>query len=198
MKKPFTIKCPAKVNLSLDVIKKRTDGYHDLQMIMHSIRLFDTLTLTAYPSASNEITLSTNLGFLPVDDKNLCAKAARIFLEETKLFAKVNIELKKRIPVGAGLGGGSSDAAGTLLALNPLMGEPLSKERLASLSKSVGADVPFFIYGGCMLAEGIGEILTPLPTLKDKTFVIAKPNPLLSSNHLTEPITCSLEFFFFL
>ena len=175
MKKPFTIKCPAKVNLSLDVIGKRDDGYHNLEMIMHTIRLFDTLTVTAYPASSAEITISTNLGFLPIDEKNLCAKAVRIFFEETKLFAKVNIELKKRIPVGAGLGGGSSDAAGTLLALNHLMGDPLSKERLAAISKKIGADVPFFIYGGCMLAEGIGEILTPLPTLKDKIFVIAKP-----------------------
>ncbi len=175
MKKPFTIKCPAKVNLSLDVVGRRPDGYHNLEMIMHTIRLFDTLTVTAYPASSTEIRISTNLGFLPIDDKNLCAKATRLFFEETKLFAKVNIELRKRIPVGAGLGGGSSDAAGTLLALNHLMGDPLSKEMLAHLAQKIGADVPFFIYGGCMLAQGIGEILSPLPTLKDKTFLIAKP-----------------------
>lgn len=175
MKKPFTIKCPAKVNLSLDVIERRQDGYHNLEMIMHQIRLFDTLTVTLYPASSSEITLSTNLGFLPVDDKNLCAKATRIFFEETKLCAKVNIELKKRIPVGAGLGGGSSDAAGMLLALNHLTGKPLSKEKLSGLAQKIGADVPFFIYGGCMLARGIGEILSPLPVLNDKTFLVAKP-----------------------
>lgn len=176
VKKPLTIKCPAKVNLSLDVLNRREDGYHNLKMLMHTIKLFDILTVTAYPSDTMQITLSSNLWFLPTDDKNLCVKAAGIFLEKIKCYARVNIKIHKNIPVGAGLGGGSTDAAGTLVALNRLFGGPLSKNALAELASQIGADIPFFIYGGCMLAEGIGEILSPLPVLTDVIFVIAKPN----------------------
>lgn len=175
MKKPLVIKCPAKVNLSLDVVNRREDGYHNLRMIMHTVKLFDTLTVTAYPSADTEITLSSNLKFLPVDERNLCFKSAKLFLEKAKICARVNIKIQKNIPVGAGLGGGSTDAAGTLLALNTLFDSPFTKPALLELAKTIGADVPFFIYGGCMLAEGIGEILTPLPSLKDAVFLLAKP-----------------------
>ncbi len=175
MKKPLVIKCPAKVNLSLDVVNRREDGYHNLRMIMHTVKLFDTLTVTAYPSDVTEITLSSNLKFLPVDERNLCFKSAKLFLEKSKLCARVNIKIQKNIPVGAGLGGGSTDAAGTLLALNTLFDSPFAKPALLDLAKTIGADVPFFIYGGCMLAEGIGEILTPLPALKDAVFLLAKP-----------------------
>ena len=175
MKKPLVIKCPAKVNLSLDVVNRREDGYHNLSMIMHTVKLFDTLTVTAYPSADTEITLSSNLKFLPVDERNLCFKSAKLFLEKAKICARVNIKIQKNIPVGAGLGGGSTDAAGTLLALNTLFDSPFTKPALLELAKTIGADVPFFIYGGCMLAEGIGEILTPLPSLKDAVFLLSKP-----------------------
>ena len=176
MKRELTVKCPAKVNLSLDVTSKREDGYHNLEMIMHTIRLFDTLTVICENSEKTEITTSSNLSYVPNDERNLCYKAAQLFFDETGLSAKVHIDANKKIPVGAGLGGGSSDAAGTLVALNKLMRNPLSQDRLAAISKGIGADVPFFIYGGCMLAEGIGEILTPLPQLDGATFLIAKPN----------------------
>ncbi|MBE7032206.1 MAG: 4-(cytidine 5'-diphospho)-2-C-methyl-D-erythritol kinase [Ruminococcaceae bacterium] len=176
MKKELTVKCPAKVNLSLDVASRREDGYHNLEMIMHTIKLFDTLTVTYEEAAALEINISSNLSYVPNDERNLCFKAAQLFFDETGLAAKVHINANKKIPVGAGLGGGSSDAAGALTALNALSGKPLSKDRLAEISKNIGADVPFFIYGGCMLAEGIGEILTPLPQLENVTFLIAKPN----------------------
>lgn len=176
MKKELTIKCPAKVNLSLDVTSRREDGYHNLEMIMHTVKLFDTLTIICEDSKTTEITISSNLSYVPNDERNLCFKAAQLFFNETGLSAKIHIDANKKIPVGAGLGGGSSDAAGTLVALNKLMGNPLSQDKLAELSKGIGADVPFFIYGGCMLAEGIGEILTPLPQLENATFLIAKPN----------------------
>lgn len=176
MKKELTIKCPAKVNLSLDVTSRREDGYHNLEMIMHTIKLFDTLTVICENSEKTEITISSNLSYVPNDERNLCYKSAQLFFDETGLSAKVHIDANKKIPVGAGLGGGSSDAAGTLTALNKLMGNPLSQDKLAEISKNIGADVPFFIYGGCMLAEGIGEILTPLPQLEGVTFLIAKPN----------------------
>ncbi len=175
MKTSIKIKCPAKVNLSLDVVSRREDGYHNLEMIMHTVRLWDILTITFEKSQNTRLTLSTNSGFLPTDGKNLCAKAARLFLENANLCGNVTIHIQKNIPVGAGLGGGSSDAAGTLLALSRLTGNPLSAETLTALAKEIGADVPFFLYGGCMLATGIGEILTPLPPLKNAAILIAKP-----------------------
>lgn len=176
MKTTLKIKCPAKVNLSLDVVGRREDGYHNLEMIMHTVRLWDILTVSYEKASATHLTLSTNSGFLPTDDKNLCAKAARLFFESANLCGNIAIHIQKNIPVGAGLGGGSSDAAGTLLALSKLTGNPLSSSKLTEIAKSIGADVPFFLYGGCMLAEGIGEILTPLPPLKGVTFLIAKPD----------------------
>ena len=143
---------------------------------MHTIKLFDTLTIVCEDSETTEITISSNLSYVPSDERNLCYKASQLFFNETGLSAKIHIDANKKIPVGAGLGGGSSNAAGTLVALNRLMGNPLTQDRLATISKDIGADVPFFIYGGCMLAEGIGEILTPLPQLDGVTFLIAKPN----------------------
>lgn len=175
MKSVLKIKCPAKVNLSLDVVSRRDDGYHNLEMIMHTINLFDILDITVEDSIKTEIIVSTDSVILPTDDRNLCAKAAKLFLEESKQTAKVTIEIIKNIPIGAGLGGGSSDAAGTLLALNKLSGSPLPPSTLSRLAKGIGADVPFFLYGGCMLAKGIGEILTPLPALKGVSFLVAKP-----------------------
>ncbi len=175
MKKTIKIKCPAKVNLSLDVLRRRKDGYHDLEMIMHTVKLFDILSISFTPASEEEIVISTSSGIIPSNEHNICFKIAKAFLKEANLSAKVNIHIKKNIPVGAGLGGGSSDAAGTLLALNKLSGNPLSVPTLLEIAKEIGADVPFFLYGGCMLAEGIGEKLSPLPTLKDAVILIAKP-----------------------
>ncbi len=175
MKQTLKIKCPAKVNLSLDVVGRRDDGYHNLEMIMHTVRLWDILSISFEKAQSTRLMLSSNRGFLPTDDKNLCAKAARLFLDNSGICGNVSIHIQKNIPVGAGLGGGSSDAAGTLLALSRLTGNPLSASTLTILAKKIGADVPFFLYGGCMLATGIGEVLTPLPKLKNATILIAKP-----------------------
>ncbi len=175
MKKSMKIKCPAKVNLSLDVVNRRKDGYHNLEMIMHAVKLFDILDISFEAADKIDLKLSSDRKFLPTDDRNLCAKAAGLFLKKANIFGKVKIYIKKSIPVGAGLGGGSSDAAGTLLALNKLTGKPLSAKELAELAAQIGADVPFFLYGGCMLATGIGETLSPLPTLNDVIILIAKP-----------------------
>ncbi len=175
MKTSLKIKCPAKVNLSLDVVSRREDGYHNLETIMHTIKLWDVLNISFERAKNTRITLSTNRGFLSTDDKNLCAKAARMFLEDSEICANVAIHITKNIPVGAGLGGGSSDAAGTLLALSRLTDNPLSATQLTAMAKEIGADVPFFLYGGCMLATGIGEILSPLPKLSGATILIAKP-----------------------
>ncbi len=175
MRKTLKIKCPAKVNISLDVIGRRDDGYHNLEMIMHAVKLFDILDISFDFAAENELKISTDSGFLPTDARNLCAKAAKLFTEKTNLCGKIKIHIKKNIPVGAGLGGGSSDAAGTLLALNKLTSNPLSAKELSNLAAKIGADVPFFLYGNCMLATGIGEVLSPLPPLNGATFLIAKP-----------------------
>lgn len=176
MKNSLKIKCPAKVNLSLDVVRRRKDGYHELEMVMHTVNLFDTVDISIEDANEILVMVSTDSAIIPSDDSNLCAKAANLFLNEIGVFKKVNIYIEKNIPVGAGLGGGSSDAAGTLLALNQLLDNPLSAEVLAGLAKKIGADVPFFIYGGCMLARGIGEILSPLPSLREATILIAKPD----------------------
>ncbi len=171
--KHIEVKCPAKINLSLDVISRRSDGYHNLSMIMQEVKLFDILSFEI--SDGNEIILTSSDDSVPVDDTNLIVKAAKAFFDKTGISASTKIHLCKNIPMGAGLGGGSTDAAGTLTALNTLFDNPLTTDNLAVIAKTLGADVPFFLYGGCMLAEGIGEILTPLPPLTDAYIVLAKP-----------------------
>ncbi len=171
--KNYEIKCPAKINLSLDVVSRREDGYHNLSMIMQEINLFDILTFEI--SEGSEIILTSTDDSVPTDDSNLINKAAKAFFDKTGISASARIHLCKNIPMGAGLGGGSTDAAGTLTALNTIFDTPLTTDELAVIAKTLGADVPFFIYGGCMLAEGIGEILSPLPPLSDAYILLAKP-----------------------
>lgn len=171
--KTFEIKCPAKINLSLDVVSRRQDGYHNLSTIMQAINLFDTLTFEI--SEGNEILLTSTDKSVPTDDSNLIIKAAKSFFDKTGISASARIHLCKNIPMGAGLGGGSTDAAGTLTALNTIFDNPLTADELAVVAKTLGADVPFFLHCGCMLAEGIGEILSPLPPLTNAYILLAKP-----------------------
>ncbi|MBQ7097447.1 MAG: 4-(cytidine 5'-diphospho)-2-C-methyl-D-erythritol kinase [Clostridia bacterium] len=174
--KELQIKCPVKINLSLDVVNRREDGYHNLKMIMQEIKLYDILTFSIDEDCrQTQIILEADSTELPLDESNLIYKAAKLFFHKTEISASARIHLRKNIPMGAGLGGGSTDAAGTLLALNKVFGEPLTIARLAQMAKALGADVPFFLHGGCMLAEGIGEILTPIPPLKNVYIVLAKP-----------------------
>ncbi len=184
MKKELEIKCPAKINLSLDVINRRDDGYHNLSMIMHEINLFDILKISICDSTTSTIQFSCDNEDIPTDDSNLVVKMAKLFFEKTGITASARIHLCKNIPSGAGLGGGSSDAAGTLSALNTLFENPLEATELKTLAKSLGADVPFFLHGGCMLAEGIGEILTPLPPLGNAFVVVAKPDISISTAYV--------------
>ncbi len=184
MNKELQIKCPAKINLTLDVVCRRSDGYHNLSMIMQTINLFDIIKISVSESHSPCINLTCENKNVPTDDSNLIVKAAKLFLEKSGISAAVEINLEKNIPIGAGLGGGSSDAAGTLTALNTLFDNPLSKECLADMAKSLGADVPFFLNGGCMLAEGIGEKLSPLPPLENIFIVLAKPDISISTAHV--------------
>lgn len=160
----------AKLNLSLDILRRREDGYHDLQMVMQSISLADTLTIT--PGAGR---MDTNLSYLPADGRNLAQAAAAAFRAATGLDIQVDIAIQKHIPVCAGLAGGSSDAAAVLRALNEHTGAGLSPELLAKIGEAVGSDVPYCVLGGTALAEGRGEILTPLDPLPRCHVVVCKP-----------------------
>lgn len=164
----------AKLNLTLDVLGKRPDGYHDLRMIMQSVALADALTLKE--NGSGEVRVSTNLHFLPNNEKNLAAQAALRWWEARGQTPRgLDITIEKRVPVCAGMAGGSSDAAAVLRALNRAEGEPLSPPDLAKIGERVGSDVPYCVIGGTALAEGRGEILTPLPSLPRCWVVLCKP-----------------------
>lgn len=167
------INAPAKINLGLDVIRKREDGYHEVKMIMQSIRLFDRLTLTK--SKTPGIRLSTNLNFLPVNEDNLVYRSAKLLMDEFEITDGLDIRLDKRIPVAAGMAGGSTDAASCMLAINRLFELRLSTRKLMERGVKLGADIPYCIMKGTALSEGIGEILTPLPKAPDCYILIAKP-----------------------
>ena len=168
------VQANAKLNLTLDVLGKRADGYHDLRMVMQSVALSDTLRLT--PRGDGGVLARSNLSFLPGGEKNLAVKAALCFYERLgRPAGGLEIELEKRIPVCAGMGGGSSDAAAVLRALNEAEGAPFSPRELAALGEAVGSDVPYCVLGGTALAEGRGEVLTPLPSLPPCWVVVCKP-----------------------
>jgi len=172
--KTLTIAAPAKLNLTLDVLGRREDGYHEMNMVMQSVSLADELTLTVEPGEG--VALSTNLGFLPLDGRNLAAAAALRLREATGAdWGRLTIELTKRVPVCAGLAGGSSDAAAVLRGLNQLCGLGLRPEELAEIGERVGSDVPYCVLGGTALARGRGEVITPLPALPACWAVLAKP-----------------------
>ena len=169
------IKARAKLNLTLDVLGRREDGYHDLRMIMQSVDLADTLTVEE--NGTGELRVSTDLYFLPVNEKNLAAQAAMRYWEARGRSPRgLDIAIRKRIPVCAGMAGGSSDAAAVLRALNAMEGSPLSPARLAGIGERVGSDVPYCVLGGTALAEGRGELLTPLPPLPGCWAVLSKPD----------------------
>lgn len=169
------IKALAKLNLTLDVLGCREDGYHDMKMVMQSITLADTLTIS--PGTGPSIRVSTNLDFLPDGDKNLAAIAARAFWDAREEAPRpLDIAIEKRIPVCAGMAGGSSDAAAVLRGLNEQEGCPFTTMELAKVGEAVGSDVPYCVLGGTALAEGRGEILTPLPSLPKCWVVVCKPD----------------------
>ena len=182
--KSITLKCRAKINLSLDVTGRRENGYHDVELIFCEIPLHDTLTVSL--REDGEIKLSCDDASLPTDEKNIAYRAAQMFFEAAELSCGADILLEKRIPHGAGLGGGSSDAAGVLKALNELLDKRFTDTELMQIGARLGADVPFFIIGGCALAEGIGEILTPLPECTEFTYVLAKPKESISTKFVYE------------
>lgn len=168
------LKGRAKINLTLDVVGKRDNGYHDLEMIMQTINLYDTIYIrkTKVPG----VRLKSNYSWLPTNEKNIAYRAAELFFEESGINGGVSIEITKRIPVAAGLAGGSTDAATTLVGMNRLYETHYSKEKLMEMGLKLGADVPFCIARGTMLAEGIGEKLTPLVPMPSTYVVLVKPS----------------------
>lgn len=168
------VQAHAKLNLTLDVLGRRPDGYHDLRMMMQSIRLTDLLTLEE--NGGGELRVSTNLHFLPNNEKNLAAQAALRWWEARGQSPQgLDITIEKHVPVCAGMAGGSSDAAAVLRALNDMEGAPLSLPELAKIGERVGSDVPYCVLGGTALAEGRGEVITPLPPLPQCWVVLCKP-----------------------
>lgn len=168
------VEAPAKLNLTLDVTGKRTDGYHDMRMVMQSVSLCDRLTLRTEPGEG--LALTTDAGFLPVDRSNLAVSAALALREATGVdWRKLTIELEKHIPVCAGTAGGSSDAAAVLRGLNDLLSLGLTRQELAKIGEKVGSDVPYCVMGGTALCTGRGEVVEPLTALPPCYLVLAKP-----------------------
>lgn len=169
----ITRKAYAKINLGLDVTGKRADGYHIVRMIMQNVDLYDTLDFE--DNETGEIVLTASSSKIPTDDSNLICKVARQLQDKFNVKKGANINLVKRIPVAAGMAGGSTDGAAAYIALNRLWNLGLSKKELCDLAVSLGADIPYCIMGGTMLAEGIGEVLTEVRDLPHCDIVIAKP-----------------------
>lgn len=161
------------------MLKKRDDGYHDLRMVAQTVSLCDTIEIDL--SDDRSVTIDCNLSYIPTDERNLAVVAARLFFEETGLQYGAHISLNKRIPVCAGLGGGSADAAAVLRGLNTMLSTGLGTDKLCVLAARLGSDVPFCINGGTQLMEGRGEILTPLNPLPECYIVICKPKSSMST-----------------
>ncbi len=179
-----------KINLGLDVLGRRDNGYHDVRMVMQSVYVYDRICVEKKKNAGIE--LSTNLGYLPVNENNLAYKAAKLLMDEFSIEEGVKIYLEKHIPVAAGMAGGSSDAAAVLHGLNRMFGLGLSREDLMKRGLELGADVPYCIMRGTALAEGIGEVLTPLPKIPKCFALIAKPPIIVSTKTVYEKLD-SLE-----
>ncbi|ERK32173.1 4-(cytidine 5'-diphospho)-2-C-methyl-D-erythritol kinase [Clostridium intestinale] len=167
------IKAYGKINIALEVVGKREDGYHLLRMIMQNIDLYDLIELNE--KRSNDITIECNKPYVPKDDRNLAYKAARLFMDTYKINRGIHIDIIKNIPVAAGLAGGSTNAAAVLKALNEMFDVGASEQELMNLGVKLGADIPYCIKGGTCLCEGIGEKISELKSFKDKILVLVKP-----------------------
>ena len=186
MRNEVTLKALAKINLGLDVLGRRENGYHDVRMVMQTIYLYDNVTIQKTEEPG--ITVKTNLFYLPVDENNIAYKAAKMLMDEFQLQEGVEITLQKHIPVAAGLAGGSSNAAAVLVGMNRLFRLGLTQKELMERGVTLGADVPYCVMRGTVLAEGIGEILSPLPPLPRCYVLIAKPNISVSTKMVYEKL----------
>lgn len=175
--KSIKIKCPAKLNLTLEIVNRREDGFHNINSIMQLINLYDYLDISVCKSHSDLIELSGNNPDIPYDEKNLVYKAAALFLQETGLNQyNIKINIEKNIPIAAGLAGGSTDAAGTILGLNMIFDNILSKEEMHALCASLGSDLNVCLEGGCLLATSRGENVTKLPFVNYPVTLIKPKN----------------------
>ncbi len=180
----FKLRAYGKINLGLDVLRKREDGYHDVRMIMQTVGLYDQIDLFFRQEPGIEI--ETNLSYLPVNENNLVYKAAHLLMEEFQVKNGVFIRLRKLIPVAAGMAGGSSDAAAVLVGVNKMFHLGLSIEELMKRGVKIGADVPYCIMRGTALSEGIGEKLTALPPMPQCQVLLAKPAISVSTKYVYE------------
>jgi len=179
----LTVRAPAKLNLFLEVLRKRPDGYHDIETVMQTVSLFDELHLAL---GAGGIRFSTDAADVPADRTNLVVLAAELLREHARCDAGATIRLTKRIPVGAGMGGGSSDAAGALVGLNRLWKLDLPREELHPLAARIGSDVPFFLYGGTAVCRGRGDVVEPVPDAPDGRYVVVYPGIHLSTRQVYE------------
>ena len=179
----YTDKAYAKLNLTLDILGRRSDGYHEMNMVMQSIDLSDTVSVTAQDTP--ELTLTCSVPYLPCDDSNIAAKAVRRFFEALEQpVPGLAVHIDKLIPTCAGMAGGSSDGAAVLRMLRKMYSSDMPGETLESIGALVGSDVPYCVRGGTVLAQGRGEILTDLPSLPDCFFVVCKPSFPISTPEL--------------
>lgn len=178
------MKAYGKVNLGLDVLRRREDGYHEVRMIMQTVQLYDKITMEERHREGIE--LETNLPFLPVNENNIAYRAARMLMEEFHIPGGLNIKIEKHIPVAAGMAGGSTDGAAVLYGVNQIYQLGLTKRQLMERGVRLGADVPYCIMRGTVLSEGIGEILTPVASMPDCHILVAKPPISVSTKYVYE------------
>ncbi len=177
----YEIKAYAKINLGLDVLGRRADGYHEVKMVMQTVDICDVLT---FEKARSGITISTDSGELPTDGDNLIYKAVKLLFDKYGVEEGISIHLQKRIPIAAGMAGGSSDAAAALKGINEIFQLGCSLDELRELGVKIGADVPYCVIGKTALAEGIGEKLTALPSMPDCLLLVAKPDINVSTKYV--------------
>ncbi|MGN0458289.1 MAG: 4-(cytidine 5'-diphospho)-2-C-methyl-D-erythritol kinase [Eubacterium sp.] len=185
------VKAYAKINLLLDIVSRRTDGYHDLFMIMQSVGIYDTVTVTK--TKGRKINITCNIDDIPLNESNIAYKAAAAFFKynNIKPFG-LNIDIEKRIPHAAGLAGGSANGAGVIVALNEICKTDLSDEELCKIGVQIGADVPFCITGGTLLSQGIGDVLNKVKPLRKCYILLAKPDySVNTANAYRQFDTCS-------
>ena len=178
------LKARAKINLGLDVVRRREDGYHEVKMVMQMLRLYDQIDIEK--TQESGILVRSNLSFLPTDERNIAYKAAKVMIDRFGLEQGVIIRIEKHIPVAAGMAGGSTDCAAVLYGMNKLFGLRLNQKKLREIGVKLGADVPYCLMRQTALSEGIGEILTPISPLQDCPILIAKPSVSVSTRHVSE------------
>lgn len=178
----ISVKAYAKINLMLDIVSTRTDGYHDLFMIMQSVGIYDTVSVEQIKG--KDIVITCNIDDIPLDERNIAYKAAMAFFKATNIKKTgIHIDIVKRIPHAAGLAGGSADGAAVIVALNELYNKNLTKEQLCDIGVKIGADVPFCITGGTLLSQGIGDVLNKVKPLRKCYIVLAKPDFAVNTGH---------------